>query len=984
MKKILLLVLQNLLFISIAFCQSVSGVVFDDHGGEAMVGVVIAVKGTTTATMTDIDGKFDLKVTQQPPFILSFSYMGYATQEVEIKDAAGMKRSYTVKIKEEGKVLKDIEVVDRRITQKQMESPQTVETMGLQAIKQTASSTFYEGLSTLKGVDMTAASLGFVIINTRGFNSTSPVRSLQLLDGADNQAPGLNFSVGNFAGATEIDIQKVDLIVGASSSMYGPNAFNGVINMQTKNPFYYDGLTVFVKGAERDLFEGAVRYARVFKNKKNIDKFAFKVNASYLRADDWIANNMSPATNSWQPASNPGGYDAVNRYGDELLQQSDNNYDSQYNNRQAPGLKQFFRTGYLEQDLVNYNTRNIKANSELRYRITDKIEVKASYNFGTGTTVYQGDDRYSLNGLMFHQIKAEISQPDKFFIRVYTTMENAGDSYDAVFTALKLQDWAKSDNKWAQDYSSFWENGARGVASPASRVENLPGFPNTNSPLWNTNYDSINAVANSILSKYQDSLVLWHQMARTFADTFTGRGGNQRLVPGTPLFDSVFHSITTHTASQGGTMFYDRSKMVHAQGEYKFSPRLKGAEKPLMDIIVGASFRMYLPDSRGTIFSDTLVRIYARDASGNILKDPSGNPIVKDSLYNKITDWEAGAYASLSRKFDFGAEKKHAIILTATCRVDKNENFNFISTPAASIVYSFKNNHTVRLSFSSAIRNPTLQDQYLYYNVGTAILIGNLKGFDSLVTIQSLQNYGNSTNPKDSMLKYVNVPKVRPEKVQSVELGYKGIIAKKLYVDASGYVSFYRYFLGYQIGATVMDIGGTKLPQQFYRVAANSSDPIMTYGVSFGFNYFFVKKFSLNGNYSWNYLNKLGSNDPIIPAFNTPEHKFNIGISGYNLKIKTLEGFGFNINYKWIDGFNFEGSPQFTGAIPTYSLLDAQISYEVKKIFTTFKIGGSNLISKYNYQAYGGPGIGRMIYGSMLFDINTENLEKKKKKPNAE
>ena len=985
MKKILLIVLQSILFTSIAFCQNISGVVFDDHGSEAMVGVVVAIKGTTTATITDIDGKFELIVTQKPPFVLSFSYIGYATQDIEIKDAADMKRSYTVKIKEEGKILKDVEVVDKRITQKQMESPQTVETMGLQAIKQTASSTFYEGLSTLKGVDMTAASLGFVIINTRGFNSTSPVRSLQLLDGADNQAPGLNFSMGNFAGATEIDIQKVDLIVGASSSMYGPNAFNGVINMQTKNPFYYNGLTVYVKGAERNLFEGAIRYARVFKNKNNVDKFAFKVNASYLRADDWVANNMSPSTKSWQPASNPGGYDAVNRYGDELLQQANNNYDNSYFNRQAPGLKQFFRTGYLEKDLVNYNTRNIKANTELRYKITDKIEAKASYNFGTGTTVYQGDNRYSLDGLMFHQIKAEISQPDKFFIRVYTTMENSGNSYDAVFTALKLQDAAKSDTKWGQDYYRFWENGSPGVASPKSRINNLPGFPNTNSTLWITNYDSVNAVANNVMNLYHDSLTAWHNMARAFADTFTNFGGNKRLVPGTALYDSVFHSITSRTANnQGGTLFYDRSKLVHAQGEYKFTPHLKGAEKPLMDIIVGANFRMYLPDSRGTIFSDTLVRDYARDASGNIMKDQSGNPIVKDSTYKKITNWEVGAYASLSRKFDFGFERRHSIILTATCRLDKNQNFNFISTPAASVVYSFKNNHTIRLSFSSAIRNPTMQDQYLYYNVGRAILIGNLKGFDSLVTIESLQNYLNSANPNDTALKYVNVPKVRPEKVQSLELGYKGIIGKKLYVDASSYVSFYRYFLGYEIGATLQNIGLTKQPKQIYRVAANSPDMIMTYGASFGFNYFFIKKFSLNGNYSWNHLNKLGSNDPIIPAFNTPEHKFNIGISGYNLKIGKQEGFGFNINYKWIQGFNFEGSPQFTGSIPTYSLLDAQVSWEVKKIFSTFKVGGSNLVSKYNYQAYGGPGIGRMIYASILLDINTENLERKHKKANAQ
>ncbi|HWB64356.1 MAG TPA: TonB-dependent receptor, partial [Chitinophagales bacterium] len=784
---------------------------------------------------TDIDGKFSLKITELPPLTLTFSYVGYVTQEIEVKTANDLKRSFNIKLGQEEKVLKGVEIVDSRLTQKEKESPLTVESMGLQAIKQTASSTFYEGLSTLKGVDMTTASLGFVVINTRGFNSTSPVRSLQLIDGADNQAPGLNFSVGNFAGATEIDIQKVDLIVGASSSLYGPNAFNGVINMQTKNPFYYNGLTIFVKGAERNLFEGAVRYAKVFKNKYNADKFAFKVNFSYLRANDWVANNMAAATNSWQPATNPGGYDAVNRYGDELPTSESNNYDNSYFNRQAPGLKQFFRTGYNEQDLVNYDARNIKANALLAYKITDKIEAKASYNFGTGTTVYQGDNRYSLKGLLFHQVKMEVSQPGKFFIRAYSTMENSGQSYDAVFTALKLQDYSKTDTRWAQDYYRFWENGSPGVASPASRVKNLPGFPSTNSLLWVTAYDSINAAANAILNQYYDSLVLWHSMAQNFADTFTGSGGKQRLIPGTALYDSVFNVITGRTAfEQNGTLFYDRSKLVHVQGEYIFNPRLKNSDKPLMDITTGASFRMYFPDSRGTIFSDTVVREYARDSAGNILRDPSGRYIVLDSSRIKIRNWEIGAYVNVSHRFDFGKEKEHAIILSASCRVDKNQNFPVIATPAASIVYSFKNNHMLRLSFSSAIRNPTLQDQYLYYNVGRAILIGNLHGVDSLVTIESLQNYLNGSSANDSLLKYVSIPKVRPEKVQSLELGYKGVLFKKVYVDASAYISLYRYFLGYQIGATLQTIGLSKQLQQVYRVAANSPDRVLTYGASIG------------------------------------------------------------------------------------------------------------------------------------------------------
>lgn len=976
MKKILLAFFPFLFFATAISAQEISGILLDKQSGEALIGATVSVKGTGTGAATDIDGKFSLKITQQPPFTLSFSYIGYAPQEIEIKTANDLKRSFNIKLATAEKILKDVEVVDTRITQKQKESPLTVESMGLQAIKQTASSTFYEGLSTLKGVDMTAASLGFVIINTRGFNSTSPVRSLQLLDGADNQAPGLNFSVGNFAGATEIDIQKVDLIVGASSSMYGPNAFNGVINMQTKNPFYYPGLTVFVKGAERNLFEGALRFAQVVKNKNGTDKFAFKINFSYLRANDWVADNMAAATNSWQPAGNPGGYDAVNRYGDELLRKGSYNFDNFVSNRSLPGLKQFFRTGYEEKDLVDYNARNIKANAMLAYRITDKIEFRAGYNFGTGTTVYQGDNRYSLKGLMFNQARVEIIQPDKFYIRAYTTLENSGNSYDAVFTALKLQQYGKSDLKWGQDYQRFWANGTPGVVAPALRVRSLPGFPDVNSLEWINNYDSVNAVANAILAQYRDSIVLWHNMARDYADNFTGTGGRKRPEPGTPLFDSLFNDIISRTAfDQGGTLFYDRSKLVHVQGEYKFTPKLKGRENPFMDILVGASFRMYFPDSRGTIFSDTLVRTYARDATGELLKDSTGRYIVLDSVRKVIRNWEAGMYVSASKKFTWGSAGNNAFIITASCRVDKNQNFPFIATPAASLVYSYKNNHTIRLSFSSAIRNPTLQDQYLYYNVGRAILVGNLNGFDSLVTIQSLLKY--LDNPTTDTLVYFNVPKVRPEKVQSLELGYKGVIANKLFIDGSAYVSFYRYFLGYQIGATVTDVpGSTKQPRQIYRVAANSPDRIMTYGASIGFNYFFIRNYSFNGNYSWNRLNKMGSNDSIIPAYNTPEHKFNVGISGNDIKLGKAKGFGFNLTYKWIQGFTFEGSPQFTGSIPTYSLLDAQINWNVKSIYTTFKLGGSNLVSKRNYQAYGGPGIGRMIYASILVDIDAETLKK--------
>ena len=111
------------------------------------------------------------------------------------------------------------------------------------------------------------------------------------------------------------------------------------------------------------------------------------------------------------------------------------------------------------------------------------------------------------------------------------------------------------------------------------------------------------------------------------------------------------------------------------------------------------------------------------------------------------------------------------------------------------------------------------------------------------------------------------------------------------------------------------------------------------------------------------------SDDPIIPAFNTPEHKYNIGFSGRDMRISKIKNIGFNINYKWIDGFLYEGSPQFTGFIPSYSLTDAQINWNWLKQNMTFKLGASNIFNQKNFQTYGGPRVGRLAYFSITYDF---------------
>jgi outer membrane receptor protein involved in Fe transport len=910
--------------------QVVTGQVLDANN-EPIINATVRIKGTGAGTYTDVDGRFSLKSPIKPPIYLVVTMLGYDSAMVEALD---FNKPITIILKEEAIQVETIEIIKDRKTEKEKESPMTVERLDLIAIKETPAANFYDGLGSLKGVDVTSASMGFKVINTRGFNSTRPVRSLQIIDGIDNQAPGLNFSLGNLVGASELDVQSVDLIVGASSSMYGPGAFNGVISMTTKNPFLHPGLSVQLKVGGRDLFDGAIRYARVFKDKKGEDRFAFKLNTSFMRAYDWEATNADSTYKSEAGPNNPGGYNAVNRYGDEQA--------FYLNPITSPGVGYFFRSGYWEKDLVDYNTKSIKLAGSLHYKIPgSKLEAVYGYSFGTGTTVFQGDNRYSLRDLVFQQHKIEI-QSDKISIQAYVSLEDAGKSYDAVRTALFLQDQAKPNSAWLADYTAQWRR------TYDRQVRQLADF----------NFDTATPQQiNDFLATIQDSLTRWHARTRAFAD---GKGNpffpyQPRFAPGTPEFTRRFREITSNPNAREGTRLLDFSKLYHIQSKYTLdSPWL---EEQKMHVQVGASYRLYTPDSRGTVFSDTLIN--AEDSSLG---------------YKRISVWEAGVFGHIEKKL---LEEK--LKLSFSLRLDKNQNFAPLLTPAFSVVYTHDKKHNFRFLASSAIRNPTLQDQYLYLNLGRAIIIGNLEGVNNVVELRDYLDWLNSTNPRVRDLyaqnKIINVDPVKPERAITFELGYKGNILNNLYVDAGYFYSLYFDFLGFKFISTVPD--SITYLSQIYRVTTNARDMVTTQGFSIGFNYFIWKYFELNGNYTWNILERHGSTDPIIPAFNTPRHKFNIGFAGRDIKIKIgereIKNWGFNFNFKWVESFFFEGAPApfnyFTGIIPTYYVLDGQVNYTVPKWKTTFKLGATNLLNREYLQVYGGPYIGRMGYFSINIDL---------------
>jgi len=711
LKRILFLFMSGSLALCVAplAAQQISGRVVDADSMQGLQGAVVRNLSVVASTTTDSGG--DFRIAAMAGHRLEVLLTGFRKQIYVVKPG---ETRVNISIKKDEIVEQAVVIKSSRYKDKIREGGLTVESMGAQSIKETPASDFYEGLGHLRGVDVTAASLGFRIVNTRGFNSTSPVRSLQLIDGVDNQAPGL----------TQVKI------------------------------------------GEREFGQVMVRYAKAYKNKEGRDVFAFKTGLSYMRAYDWVADNYDPTLDSKAGSNNPGGYDAVNRYGDEVFGTAANDQISMESRRRTPGLGGHYRDGYAEKDLVDYNTRNLKTNILLAYKPNEKNELQYAFNFGTGTTVYQGDNRYSLKDILFFQNRLEWSGK-KGHLRLYATNEDAGNTYDAVLTAFLMQNEAKPGALWFADYQNYWLNNISGKVRALPGYNQLgtfvPGLPNYN-PNWAQDHQAL-------MDKYADSLNRWHAITRAQSNKGTNYQNlpyadpyYTRLTPGTPEFDAVkdkYTSAYSYNREGGptGSRFYDRSALYHITGERRY---FWGATK----ITTGFSARLYRPNSNGTIFLDT----------GNV----------------RIQNAEAGMYAGFERKLWDNRWK-----INAAMRVDKNQNFPVLVSPAASLIYTRNKNNTWRAGFSSAIRNPTLQDQFLFYNVGRAILLGNKDGIKNVVELDNFVEYLNTPNLDRNVLRRVDIPAIRPESVRTFELGYKGVLLDgKLMVDAGYYYSFYKNFIG--------------------------------------------------------------------------------------------------------------------------------------------------------------------------------------------
>ncbi len=940
-----------LFILSLFFCgllnaqNSIRGVVTGSNS-QPIIGANVKVIGESFSTVTDSDGKFVLNPSKEPPYEIVVTSVGFASKRMSI---TSKKQQLTVILGEEQTLLNEIVVSASRTPERVFESPVTIERMGIAEVKKTASPTFYDGLENLKEVQMNTSSLTFKSINTRGFATVANERFLQLVDGMDNSSPLLNFVLGNMVGVSEIDIQNVELLPGASSALYGANAFNGIMFMNSKSPFTYQGITAYAKygqtsqkaAGNNDYIDYGIRMAHAF------DKhFAAKANFTYMRGTDWYATNYNEYVNGKITGNSrvSPGYNGLNVYGDEVA----TNLASL-----APALVSAIpslntvvsRTGYNEVDLTDNKASNTKIDLSLHFRPLgdERLEVIWLSKFGFGNAVYQGGNRYYLNNFFMQQHKLEVKGKN-FFVRGYTTSEDGGQSYDMLFTGWNINNAWKSNKQWFTDYLTKYVGAYSGLVSGIA-----PGDVTSS-----------------------------HAFARSQADV-------GRLIPGTAAFKSAFNSVIAEPDALKGSKLVDNSKIYHSDVNYNFKDLIKFGE-----IQVGGSYRQYLLNSHGRIYTD---------ANSGI-------------NYN-----DYGFYTQLQKRF-----LEDRLKFTGSIRYDKSKNFEGNYSPRLSLVYAMgeEKKHNFRMSFQTGFRNPGTQDQYIGFNAGPALLLGsapdNLLRYSEVLpvsaagqfytggattaTVNGNNAYYNSytktsveafaaflaANPANkpgaaALLRKTNVGLVKPEQVKAFEIGYRSQI-KKVNIDISGYYNLYHDFIGralalaplygnasesfnfasgaptYITNPEVQSIVAiSNSDYRAYQLYTNTTLEIKSFGFGIGLSKKIFGNYDLGINYNYAEFSFDQSKDPSFQAgFNTPKNRVKASIGNEKL----FENFGFNISGRWNSSYLWESSFA-TGMIESATVIDAQINYSIAGLKSTLKIGASNIGGK-EYAQVLGPGLIGQLY----------------------
>jgi iron complex outermembrane receptor protein len=939
-----------LLFVSTAVIAQtqVSGTVTDSNG-QPIPGANV-VLDNTTGTVSDFDGNFSLSTSKTPPFTLTVSSVGLETKTVNVTSAV---QSLSIVLGESATQLDEIVVSASRMAERIFESPVTVEKFSLQQIERTPAADYFNGLENLRGIQLNQGGLVFNQVTTRGFATVYNEGFVTLVDGMNNQAPVFGFAVGNLVGLNELDVQSIEVLPGAASALYGADAYKGIMFLNSKNPFDYEGVSAYYKtgvtqqdaAGQNEFVDFGIRMAT-----KLGDKWAIKATLSHKEGTEWLAtdyrHNVDGKPVDGYSTSNPD-YNAINQYG-EVSVGSTTQWGAliDYVNSLNPALggqlsplsqaaPDYFdtvsTTGYNEVDLSSSEATNTKGNFAIHFRPNDKTEFILSSLIGTGSSPLQATGRYYIDNFKLQQHKFEV-RSGGLLARAYLTKENSGNTYQMEAAAIGVANAQPGGilNGWGSTY----------LLNYLGALAAAKGYNPQTNPLATTQL--LGDIAGHIMTGGQDindlfggagSTIPAHNAARAAANA-------NMLVPGSAAFNAALATQTSNPFSIGsGAVIVDDTQVIDADLIYDFEDSLEFA-----NIIAGASYRSSELNTGGTLYTD----------------------------YNgPITYHQYGAFVQAKKDLfdDF-------VSLTASLRYDKAEFFDGYVTPRLGLLFNISDEQNVRVSYQQGFRNPTNQDQYIALDAGQAILLGSspdsIERYNQMVTLEngtSARITGDYIFSQARLLNgaAANLENVHAEFVRSLDLGYR-YNSNGFTFDLSAYYSDYDDYIGStNVLVPVISVGVTdpiaEKNYAIYSVDSNQDEDFKSFGVNISASQVLNQNLLVNLVYEYNELDYTVGDDPTFEtSWNTPKHRIKAGLNGkYN-------ALSFNVNARYNSEYMFE-STFVDEMIDANTVIDAQITLDLAKFNAKLRVGGNN-IGGNEYVSLAGSGrIGSIYYTSILFDL---------------
>lgn len=400
--------------ISIQAQTRVAGTV-SDSAGEPLIGASIVIQGTSIGTTTDIDGKFSLTTDQSAPFILEVSYTGFTGQSIEV---SGNTADLAVSLEEGITLGADIIISASRKREKVQEAPASVSVLTAEKLATSANPTdAVRNLTNVAGVQVQQQSANRINISMRGGAGLFGSSVFPIMDYRSLVGPGIGTFQTDQAGINTLDLDRIEVVRGPGSALYGPGVTQGVVHFITKSPIDHPGTAVEAMYGELSTLGFGLRHAT-----KVSDKFGFKINAQYRQGDEFTldpndeddAAQISNFTTNgiFQPAVKDG---TVDPFGTptQILTQEDLDPDNDGN----PMQNDWFNTSI---------------NTTLEFRPNDDLNINVSGGYNQASAIFYNEQGEGLAQAKEFWGQARL-QAGGLFAQIFAVDNDGGSSDNPTF-----------------------------------------------------------------------------------------------------------------------------------------------------------------------------------------------------------------------------------------------------------------------------------------------------------------------------------------------------------------------------------------------------------------------------------------------------------------------------------------------------------------------------------------------------------------------